>query len=172
MQLFSTAPSFDDPIGLLMACHNRILGHCETLERLPGHLSAHGSDDEVRQAIRRILRYFHTAARLHHADEEENLFPLLLAHVDFPFHLRAPLRDLALQHRELEAAWEDLAKDLEDVSMGHRRTLSPERFISMHRAHIALENDEIFPIAARLLSVGILDEIGSAMRMRRSGVKP
>lgn len=172
MQLFSTAPSFDDPIGLLMACHNRILGHCDTLARLPGYLSAHGSDDEARQAIRRILRYFHTAARLHHADEEENLFPFLLAHFDFPIHLRASLRDLALQHRDLETAWEDLAKDLEDVSMDHRRTLSPERFISMHRAHIALENDEIFPIAARLLSVGMLDEIGSAMRTRRTGAKP
>ena len=68
MQLFSTAPSFDDPIELLIACHNQTLEHCDTLARLPGHLSAHGSDDEARLAIKRILRYFHTAARLHHAD--------------------------------------------------------------------------------------------------------
>lgn len=172
MQLFSTAPGFDDPIGLLLACHGRILGHCETLERLPGHLAAHGPNDEARQAAGRILRYFHTAAPLHHADEEENLFPLLAVHPDFPESLRAPLQNLGAQHRVLEAAWEELAGGLEAVVAGRPAALAPEHFITMHRAHIALENGEIFPVAARLLPTDTLAEIGTAMRARRPGAEP
>ena len=172
MQLFSTAPGFDDPMGLLLACHDRILGHCETLERLPGHLAAHGPDDEARQAAGRILRYFHTAAPLHHADEEENLFPLLAAHPDFPESLRAPLQNLGAQHRAMEAAWRELAGSLEAIVAGRPAALSPELFITMHRAHIALENGEIFPVAACLLTPDTLAGIGAAMQARRHGAEP
>ncbi len=172
MQLFSTAPGFDDPMGLLLACHGRILGHCETLERLPGHLAAHGPDDEARQAAGRILRYFHTAAPLHHADEEENLFPFLAAHPDFPESLRVPLQNLGAQHRAMEAAWRELARGLEAIAAGRPTGFSPEPFITMHRAHIALENGEIFPLAARLLTTDTLAGIGTAMRARRPGAEP
>ncbi|WP_414041183.1 hemerythrin domain-containing protein [Acidithiobacillus sp. M4-SHS-6] len=172
MQLFTPAPSFDDPMGLLLACHGRILGHCDTLACLPGHLAEHGADDEARQAATRILRYFHTAAPQHHADEEENLFPWLTTHLDFPEPLHTTLRHLSLQHRNLEALWEDFAKELEEVAVGHGNTLSPDIFISTHRAHIAIENNEIFPVAARLLSPDILGEIGNAMRTRRAGAQP
>ena len=51
MSLFVTAPDFDDPIGLLLACHNKILSHCETLEQLPAHLVSHGPDEEARLYI-------------------------------------------------------------------------------------------------------------------------
>ncbi|WP_232821524.1 cupin domain-containing protein [Acidithiobacillus ferrivorans] len=65
----NAAPSFDDPVRLLRACHERILGHCETLERLAEHLARVGADSEARLAAARIRRYFHVAGPAHHADD-------------------------------------------------------------------------------------------------------
>ena len=169
MSLFVTAPDFDDPIGLLLACHNKILRHCETLEQLPAHLVSHGPDEEARQAAGRVLKYFCQAERLHHDDEEQNLFPLLTAHPDFPENLRAPLHNLSLQHRDLEKAWSKLSQDLEAIVAGKEVHLSPTAFIAMNRAHIILENNEIFPVALQLLSRDTLVEIGAAMRPRHVG---
>ena len=77
--LFSdaTAPSFDDPLGMLAACHGRIERQLATLERLQRHLPEHGCDVDARAAARGILRYFDTAAPNHHADEEASVFPRL-----------------------------------------------------------------------------------------------
>lgn len=170
MELFATAPDFNDPIGLLLACHNKISRHCETLELLPEHLSIYGPDEAARQAAGRVLKYFRAAEPLHHDDEEKNLFPLLSAHPDFPESLRAPLQNLSLQHRDLEEAWAKLAEDLESVALNTKKYISPDAFIAMNRAHITLENNEIFPVASKLLSRETLIEIGTAMRARHVGL--
>ena len=65
------AADFDDPFEILEACHARIARMLRTLERLPAHVSAHGVDDEAREAIARVRRYFELAAPDHHADEAE-----------------------------------------------------------------------------------------------------
>ena len=169
MDLMDTpAPSFDDPVGLLLACHRRIEKHCDILERFPEHLERHGMDSELRTAAARILRYFDLAGPAHHTDEEFGLFPWLLAQPDFPGALRAPLRNLTDQHRQLEAAWQNLAEDLRDlISAEKLRTLRLEPFITMNRAHIALEDGEIFPLARQLLNPKSAKTLGAAMTLRR-----
>jgi|GEM_PF-2722120 len=79
IDLFSeaTAPAFDDPLGMLLACHRRIERQLATLARLQRHLPEHGCDVDARAAARGILRYFDTAAPSHHADEEVSVFPRL-----------------------------------------------------------------------------------------------
>ena len=41
------APDFNDPLGLLAACHQRILGFCDLLERLGPWIDANGLDKEA-----------------------------------------------------------------------------------------------------------------------------
>ncbi|HEX5338277.1 MAG TPA: hemerythrin domain-containing protein, partial [Gallionella sp.] len=65
------APSFDHPLGMLHACHGKILRQCDTLTKLAAHLSRNGCDEQARQAAQGILRYFDTAGQFHHQDEEE-----------------------------------------------------------------------------------------------------
>ena len=72
-------PGFDDPLGMLAACHRRIERELATLERLQRHLPEHGCDDDARAAAGAILKYFDGAAPNHDADEEQSLFPRLLA---------------------------------------------------------------------------------------------
>lgn len=110
-------------------------------------------DIELQVAVTRILRYFDLAGPAHHADEELELFPWLLR-PDFPAALRAPLRNLVERHRQLEAAWQSLAEDLRGLIASERpRELRLKPFVVMNRAHIALEDGEIFS-ASRATAAG------------------
>ena len=165
------AAGFDVPLELLQACHSRIEHQCATLEKLIAHVGRHGGDAAARQAAAGILKYFRQAAPLHHQDEEENLFPLLLARLDREHAALAELPALLeAQHRALDALWTPLDADLEGLAHGQGARLPAalaEDFIARNRAHLALENSRILPAARRLLTAADLAELGEAMRVRR-----
>ena len=166
-----TAAGFDAPLDLLAACHGRIEQQCATLEKLLAHLQRHCNDATAGQAAAAILKYFQHAAPLHHQDEEENLFPLLLARLD---DAHAPLRELltllAGQHRAIDGLWARLEGELEAVVQGTSAQLPnalAEEFAARNRAHLALENDRVLPAARALLTPADLGRLGQAMRARR-----
>ena len=160
-------PSFDDPVGLLRACHDRILQNCETLESLADHLVHTGADARACLASAQIRRYFRISGPAHHADEEEQLFPWLLAQTGFPRHLRTVLQDLAAQHRELDQQWQLLDRELSQVENGITVELHPEPFVSWSRTHISQENGRIFPEAEKLLDTETRRVLGAKMEKRR-----
>jgi hemerythrin-like domain-containing protein len=161
------APSFDDPLGMLRACHGRIERQLATLERLARHLPEHGADADARAAARAILRYFDTAAPNHHADEEASVFPRLIA--------RSPAaRDLVQQldseHATLAANWRKLRPLLSGIASGQRATLPPGLVHEIHEAydaHIATENDVLLPMCSDILKPEELAAIGGEMAARR-----
>jgi hemerythrin-like domain-containing protein len=164
----SGAPSFDDPLGMLRACHDRIERQLVTLERLGRHLPEHGCDADARAAASAILRYFDSAAPNHHADEEASLFPRLLA--------RAPdARDLIARlerdhHRTFAPLWLRLRPLLAGIAGGQRANLSPALVREAREAydpHIATENDLLLPMCADVLRPEELAAIGAEMAARR-----
>ncbi len=163
-----TAPSFDDPLGMLEACHGRIERALLTLDRLQRHLPEHGADVDARAAARGILRYFDTAAPNHHADEETSLFPRLLqARPDRAGRLVA---DLAREHEALAAKWRRLRPLLAGIVAGARANLSARDVIAIrnaYAAHIAREEGELLPLAAATFDAATLAAIGSEMAARR-----
>jgi hemerythrin-like domain-containing protein len=165
------APSFDDPLGMLAACHRRIERQLATLARLQRHLPEHGCDGDARAAARGILRYFDNAAPNHHADEEESLFPrLTLAASD----LRALVRDLERDHAALAVHWRRLRPLLAAIAGGQRANLSPGQVRTVtatYEAHIAREEDVLLPRAAQLFDAATLEIVGGEMAARR-GVDP
>ena len=171
----SPAAGFEVPLEMLSACHGRVERQCQTLLRLVPHLAAHGTDQMARDAARNVARYFDTAARHHHADEEEDLFPALLQSA--PEAELARLRDLIdallAQHRELERLWAQLRSKLESLWLGIELELGADEVaptVDLYRRHIAREEDELLPLSSRLLGAAKLGPIGYAMRLRR-GVK-
>jgi len=171
----SAAAGFEVPLEMLSACHGRVESQCRTLLRLVPHIAANGPDQAAREAAQNITRYFDTSAKQHHADEEEDLFPALLQAT--PEAGLAPLRELVLalqtQHRELELSWGELRGKLEGVCRGTVRNLDSGevgRLVELYRLHIAREESELLPLAARLLGEAQLDVVGRAMRLRR-GIK-
>jgi len=169
------AAGFEAPLEMLSACHGRVENQCQTLLRLVPHLAANGPDQAAREAAQNVMRYFDTSARHHHADEEEDLFPALLR--SSPNDELEPLRELIAalqaQHRELEQAWVELRWKLEGIWLGTLRELDAAevgRMVECYRVHIAREEAELLPLAARVLKPAQLDDVGRAMRLRR-GIK-
>jgi len=171
----SPAAGFEAPLEMLSACHGRVERHCQTLRRLVPHLAANGPDQAAREAAQNIMRYFDTSAKHHHADEEEDLFPALLqaAPQTELVRLRELINALCAQHRELEQAWGEVRCKLEGIRLATMRALDANevgRMVELYRLHIAREEAELLPLAARLLGDAQLDEVGRAMRVRR-GIK-
>ncbi len=164
---------FEVPLEMLSACHGRIEDQCSTLRRLVAHVDASGVDEQARTAARAVVRYFETAAGLHHADEEENLFPALVESMagSDPVCIRELTQRLVAQHRRLESQWRRVREALERlIEAGDPAWLDPgdvDALVTSYEEHIALEERELLPMAARLLGDGELDAMGRAMRERR-----
>jgi hemerythrin-like domain-containing protein len=171
------AAGFEVPLEMLSACHGRVERQCQTLRRLVPHLAAHGSDDDARKAATNVLRYFDTAAQDHHADEEADLFPALLqvAAGDDAEHARALVAQLLAEHQELATHWQRMRAVLARVAAGEPvaiESAAVEALVTRYEQHIAREEDDLLPMAARLLDLATLDTIGRAMRRRRGVPDP
>lgn len=169
-----SAPSvgFEVPLEMLMACHERIRSQCETLRRLHDHLIRHGADAPAREAAEAVMRYFRTAARLHHEDEETDLFPALLESMagSEASCIRDMHRRTEHEHRGVEGLWASLDERLEGIAAGRSASLDlagVDAFVDAYEHHMAFEEREVFPMAERLLSDQQLDALGAAMRQRR-----
>jgi hemerythrin-like domain-containing protein len=162
------APSFDDPLGMLRACHGRIERQLTTLERLARHLPEHGADADARAAAAAILRYFDTAAPNHHADEEASVFPRLIARVPEARDLIGRLeRD---HHETFEPLWRKLRPLLAGVAGGRRANLPPalvRRARAAYDEHIAVENERLLPLCAEAFAPEEIAAIGAEMAARR-----
>lgn len=170
--LIKPAPSFDEPIEMLKACHERIAAQCATLEKLEAYLPLHGADTQARQAARNIMRYFDIAGPHHHADEEQNLFPMLIEAAQDP---RSPVAEriasLLGEHRVLEAAWAQLRAVLSDIAEGRPvplKHLWVDDFVGAYRAHMAQEESHILPVAEACLDRQQMAKLSAAMVARRT----
>jgi len=166
--LIPEIPDFDDPLGVLRACHERMLAQCNTLQELVPHIAKNGVDDEARSAIGNVINYFTTSAVHHHQDEEQDLFPLLNRQ---SLKLAEIIYRLKQEHESLTLQWEQLLQDL-----GKPSTLAEnadfeshvEQFCSAYREHIDYENKELLGMAQHILSKQQLKDMGRAMARRRS----
>ena len=168
--------SFEVPLEMLAACHERVQNQCATLRRLVPHLARHGADDAARSAAAAVLRFFDTAARDHHADEEADLFPALIEAMagSDAVCLHDIVGALTADHRALETHWREVRIKLEAIAAGGAASLDAqdiEPMITLYERHIEREEKELLPMAARLLSDDALERIGRAMRERR-GIAP
>lgn len=162
-----TAPDFSDPLGLLRACHKRILGFCDLLLKLVDHIETDGVDDEAVSAALAVVRYFSTAGKLHHQDEELDIFPRLEV---TSMSLAELINNLKQQHRSQDALWEKLQPLLEQPAsigdMDSFRNLA-RAFVSSEREHVNRENEQLLGVAARIISDEDQKKIGKAMAERR-----
>jgi len=166
------AAGFEVPLEMLAACHGRVQAQCSTLQRLLPHVASHGADQAAREAATAVMRYFDTAARDHHADEEHDLFPALIESMagSDAVCIQDITRALTAEHRVLEAQWRALRAALSQVVAGDATPLTPalvNSFVDQYSGHIAREEAELLPMAARLLDTATLDQLGLAMRQRR-----
>lgn len=171
--ILTGAPDFDQPIAVLKHCHDKIRKNLQTLQKLPAHLQEHGADEEAQQAAKAVLRYFREAAPNHHADEEEDLLPMLQATaVDADRHLLDTLQPQILaEHQQMDLIWIKLETELDAIVSNKSATLdtgNAEQFAALYGAHMEKEEGNIAPMAKRLFSAEQMQQLGNAMRARRN----
>jgi hemerythrin-like domain-containing protein len=187
MDLFELAPTFDDPIGMLRACHRRIERALDVIARVAEREHAGALDAEAREALRRTLHYFNTGVPRHAADEEESLFPRLRGATGKPLPcgsvqnppLLETLRKLqALEaeharadaaHRELDALGERLLETGQFERADDRVRFGEliAELKALYEEHIRIEDEELFPLAAKLVDAQEQEIIGTEMAHRR-----
>lgn len=165
--LIPELPGFDDPLGVLRACHERMLAHCDILEKLPAHIAAEGVDAEARSAIRNVVTYFSTSAVHHHQDEEQDLFPILNRQ---SLKLADIVHRLKRDHEKLDQMWQQLSAALKTPATLADNTEFAEQakaYCDACRQHITVENKELLSMAQHILSSRQLEDLGKAMARRR-----
>jgi hemerythrin-like domain-containing protein len=171
---------FNDPIGMLGDCHRRIERFLAVLRKLASERNGGPLTEEDRAALTTSLRYFREAAPKHTADEEDSLFPRL-RNVGGP-----AVESLFEQIDGLERDHETAVKAHEEVDRLGQLWLSGDglssedtsqlvaildQLAALYERHIAIEDAEVFPAAARLLSPADRRSVGAEMAVRR-GVRP
>lgn len=168
----SAGPDFTQPIGALKHCHDRIRKELRSLEALAAHLSQHGADLEAQQGAAAIVRYFDQAAPIHHADEEEDLIPMLRASARDAdaalLELMIPV--LMTEHRDMAATWATLQLQLKQIALAQSSELDLElvmQFSMLYAAHMDTEETHIATMAKRLFDPARMQLLANAMRRRR-----
>lgn len=166
----------DEPplaVDMLLQCHQRVAGQCETLQRLCAYLQDHGVDEQAKGAAGAVLRYFDLAAPHHHADEEQDWLGVLQPlWAEQPERL-ALLDRLRAEHRVLEALWRSLKEVLQALvaaADAQTFTLAPEQvtaFVQAYQAHIAFEEGQWLVLARQAVSDDVLAQLGRSMVARR-----
>jgi hemerythrin-like domain-containing protein len=169
---------FDDPIGLLLKCHERIELQLVVLERATTVLRS-GSDDDVRLAFAPVdaaVGHFAVTGARHTEDEEESLFPRLRSRGGaLPPALAEALDVLEGEHDRAEALHEELTRVVAGMRRdGARIDAQVEQFcdcvsalLDVYRPHMRLENEVVIPAAGSILTSDELAAVGAEMRARR-----
>lgn len=132
---------------------------------------------EVSQALEAALRYFRESAPKHNADEEESLFPRMRTISSAETQpVLAKLDTLEKEHRwaaPLHEATEKIGgKYLAGERLSREEIEEFRRAVSalaaMYREHIRLEEEIVFPAAARLLGKSERIAMGKEMAARRN----
>jgi hemerythrin-like domain-containing protein len=165
---------FNEPLGLLSDCHRRIEHFLGVIARIVDDAGGAPLSPAQHTDLEAALRYFSTAAPRHTADEEQSLFPRLRAHAEATAVIALAARLAgehevadghhasvhALGHRWLASG--RLDDDSIEQLRGHVGALQ-----ALYREHIAVEDSQLFPAAARLLTTDEIGAIGSEMAGRR-----
>ncbi len=156
-----------DPLALLAAYHDCI-GHLLThLE----DLLADGRYPAERESVARdILTGFDCALHVHLDDEEDDVFPAILAAAESParraqaFELVA---SLLVEHREMTELWTGLRVALGAIGHGVALPfpeLTARRFVELCRRHLAREERELGDLARQVPRERLEKVIGSIER--------
>jgi hemerythrin-like domain-containing protein len=138
-----------DGFEALDACHRLIHQNLVELGAMARQIEANGLDAAVQNQAAAIESFFSRTARQHHADEEKNVFPALLASDNE--ELVNAARTLQQDHGWIEENWIELAPQLRAIADGNLWT-DPAEFLHCAQVfgdlcldHITLEETVAYP---------------------------
>jgi hemerythrin-like domain-containing protein len=171
-------PNFADPLGLMSHCHRKIEEYLVGLIA-SGQILLGGCASEragAFQVIDAAREHFAMRGPKHTEDEEVSLFPRLR---EYGGHAAedalAALASLETEHRVAEgvhAEFDELVEWLpRDGSAGVKEIYLFNELVTeladLYRPHIRVEDEIVFPTAARVIPSHALSIIGQEMKARR-----
>jgi Hemerythrin HHE cation binding domain len=152
----SNTPTAPDsaPVQGFAQCHVGIVSHLEELARLPGLLEP---ARRARQIADETLKFFRSVVFEHHAEEERELFPAVLAAAH-----KGQERDkvqlivdrLIQEHRQIEGLWAGLERSLKRVAKGDDADLdgaAVAALVSDYLGHARYEEAVFLPLSQEIL---------------------
>jgi hemerythrin-like domain-containing protein len=167
---------FTNPLGLITDCHRRIEYFLNLLATVTKQAQGGSLDDEQRTAMEKALSYFQNATPKHTSDEEESLFPRMRASGNPQAQAAlATLDALDAEHAvadEIHRQVATLAQQwLNDGSISGEQTEKLAELLnelsSHYQRHMAIEENDVFPLAARVLEPSDIEAVGREMAARR-----
>jgi len=147
-------PAADTPIATFSNCHAGILGQLQALDALPAAVEAARRARHTAEATR---RFFRDVVLAHHADEERELFPAVLASArpgEERAQVQAITERLTAEHREVEAAFARLEPALADIARGRDAALDAAAvaaLVARYQAHAQYEEALFLPLSQTIL---------------------
>jgi hemerythrin-like domain-containing protein len=165
---------FDNPIGMLTDCHRRIESFLHVLCVVADRARGKSLSEEESAAVTSALNYFRAGGKRHTADEEESLFPRLrgvsadeaLKELDRLEGDHERANDLHEAVEKLFVKWMEsgwLVKDDEQMLLD-----ATEELECIYKVHIKVEEEQVFPEAARTLDKKTVEAMGQEFRARRA----
>jgi hemerythrin-like domain-containing protein len=171
-----SSPTFQQPLELLSDCHRRVESFLSALVMVAEQARGGELDARQREAMETALRYFREAAPKHTADEEESLFPRMrqlgergtqeaLAKIQA---LEADHQVAKNEHDLVERLGQQWLRDRKlTIDETSQLLASLRQLQSIYARHIAVEDNDIFPLAKQVLGSNALNDVGREMAARR-----
>jgi len=148
------APTDNAPIQSFSHCHEGIVAKLTALDQLPALMAA---AEQARTLASTSVAFFQQAVVTHHADEERELFPAVLASAtqgEERQQVQALVDRLTREHREIEARWKRLEPGLKALGKGQSSTLDAQALqtlVGEYQAHAKFEEDVFLPLSQTIL---------------------
>jgi hypothetical protein len=148
-------PATDNaPVESFSDCHAGIVAQLNELARLPALAEAAALAHRIAKASD---AFFREVVITHHAEEEQELFPAVLASAEAGAefdHVKAIAERLTREHRRIESAWREIEPAVHQLAKGHDAGFDVQHirsFVADYRAHADYEEAEFLPLASRIL---------------------
>jgi hemerythrin-like domain-containing protein len=150
----STDTTSDNAVEQFSHAHVGIVMQLDRLATLPALLAPARMAQDTAQ---RTVDFFRVAVFEHHKEEEEELFPAVLASAqpgDEHALVTTLIDALTVEHRLIEGLWRQLEPELKAIAKGHGFHLDApllEDLVSRYQAHARSEETQFLPLAETIL---------------------
>lgn len=162
-----------DPVDDFSHCHEGILAGLHSFAGLPPLLQAARRAQEIASQVAHLMD---GAVAQHHAEEEQELFPAVLASA-----ARGAERDrvqalvwrLTDEHREIEGLWKKLRPQVRKAAAGKAVPMNQQAvdlLVAVYRMHAQNEEREFLPLSREILgrNGNHMAALGLALHMRHA----
>jgi len=157
------ATDFSNGLQVITDYHQDFLARGKKLVELAKQIQKQGMTEALANECMDMYCHYSHATILHHKDEEEALFPLL---VDQSSLIIGMIERLIMDHEEIELSWAAVAKRLSHpeqiTNHDHFLHLTIE-FEKILRDHLTREDEDFSPQIKKILTADQMKQAGEKM---------